>query len=51
MTARGDALLCTDGPVRTLVGLALAPDANRCAARFFCLRFGRGEGKHQMVPG
>lgn len=78
MTARGDTLLCTNGPVRRLVGPALAPehrrdhvapyggwsagagsgclmmaapDANRCAARLFCLTFGRGEGKHQMAPG
>lgn len=110
LTARGDALfelcdalLCTDGPVRTLVDLALAPehrrghgalygglnqgridvarlrralvavplpraaegrlvlavdvspwlrpDANTCAERAFCHTFGRGEGKHQMVPG
>ncbi|MFJ2705778.1 transposase [Streptomyces sp. NPDC087428] len=27
------------------------PDANTCADRAFCHRFGRGEGKHQMVPG
>ncbi len=98
-----DALLCTDGPVRTLVDLALAPehrrgygalydglnqgrldiarprralagmplpraadgrivlaadvspwlrpDANTCVDRSFCHTFGRGEGKHQMVPG
>ncbi|WP_308340622.1 transposase, partial [Streptomyces sp. ISL-112] len=110
LTARGDALfdlcdalLCTDGPVRTLVDLALAPehrrghgalygglnqgqidvarlrralagvplpraadgrlvlavdvspwlrpDAGTCADRAFCHTFGRGEGKHQMVPG
>ncbi|WP_373317118.1 NF041680 family putative transposase [Streptomyces sulfonofaciens] len=110
LTARGDslfelcdALLCTDGPVRTLVDLALAPehrrghgalygglnqgqinvarlrralagvplpraadgrlvlavdvspwlrpDANTCAGLSFCHTFGRGEGKHQMVPG
>ncbi|MER8237528.1 NF041680 family putative transposase [Streptomyces sp. NPDC094049] len=110
LTARGDALfelcdalLCTDGPVRTLVDLALAPehrrghgalygglnqgwidvvrlrralssvplpraadgwlvlavdvspwlrpDADTCADRAFCHTFGRGEGKHQMVPG
>lgn len=110
LTARGDelfelcdALLSTDGPVRTLVDLALAPehrrgrgalygglnqgridvarlcralvkvplpraadgrlvlavnvspwlrpDANTCADRAFCHRFGQGEGKHQMVPG
>ncbi|MFJ8024520.1 NF041680 family putative transposase [Streptomyces sp. NPDC096311] len=110
LTARGDALfelcdalLCTDGPVRTLVDLALAPehrrghgalygglnngridvarlrralagmplpraadgwivlaadvspwlrpDANTCPDRSFCHTFGRGEGKHQMVPG
>lgn len=110
MTARADALfelcdalLCTDGPVRTLVDLALAPehrrghgalcgglnqgridvarlrralagvplprvadgrlvlavdvlpwlrpDASTCADRAFCHTFGRGEGKHQMVPG
>ncbi|MEV8418627.1 NF041680 family putative transposase [Streptomyces niveus] len=110
LTARGDALfelcdalLCTDGPVRTLVDLALVPehrrghgalygglnqgrvdvarlrralagvplpraadgrlvlavdvspwlrpDANTCADRAFCHTFGRGEGKHQMVPG
>ncbi|MFE7811999.1 NF041680 family putative transposase [Streptomyces sp. NPDC057433] len=98
-----DALLCTDGPVRTLVDLALAPEhrrghgalhgglnqgridfarlrralasiplpraadgrivlavdvspwlrpgANTCPDRSFCHTFGRGEGKHQMVPG
>ncbi len=98
-----DALLCTDGPVRTLVGLALAPehrrghgtlcsglnrgridiarlrralagvplpragggrlvpavgvspwlrpDADTCSDRSFCHTFGRGEDKHQMVPG
>jgi hypothetical protein len=110
LTARGDALfelcdalLCTDGPVRTLVDLALAPehrrghgalysglndgridvsrlrralagvplpraadgrivlaadvspwlrpDANTCPDRSFCHTFGRGEGKHQMIPG
>ncbi|MEV7713832.1 NF041680 family putative transposase [Streptomyces sp. NPDC088270] len=110
LTARGDALfelcdalLCTEGPVRTLVDLALAPehrrghgalygglnqgqidvarlrralasvplpraadgrlvlavdvspwlrpDASTCADRAFCHTFGRGEGKHQMVPG
>lgn len=116
LTARGDALfelcdalLCTDGPVRTLVDLSLAPehrrghgalygglnqgridvarlrralagmplpratdgrlvlvlvlvlavdvspwlrpDASTCADRAFCHTFGRGEGKHQMVPG
>lgn len=110
LTSRGDALfelcdalLCTDGPVRTLVDLALAPehrrghgalygglnqgridvarlrralvsvplpraadgrivlasdvspwlrpDASTCADRAFCHTFGRGEGKHQMVPG
>jgi hypothetical protein len=98
-----DALLCTDGPVRTLVDLTLAPehrrghgslydglnqgridvsrlrralagmplpraadgrivlaadvspwlrlDAHTCPDRSFCHIFGRGEGKHQMVPG
>ncbi|RSS04317.1 transposase [Streptomyces sp. WAC04189] len=98
-----DALLCTDGPVRTLVDLVLAPehrrghgalysginrgridvarlrralagvslprasdgrlvlavdvsprlrpDADTCSDRFFCHTFGRGLGKHQMVPG
>ncbi|QCX82904.1 hypothetical protein C9F11_46785 (plasmid) [Streptomyces sp. YIM 121038] len=110
LTARGDAmfelcdaLLCTDGPVRTLVDLALAPEHRRghgalygglnqgridvarlrralagmplpkaadgrivlaadvspwlrpgagtCADRAFGHTFGRGEGKHQMVPG
>jgi hypothetical protein len=110
LTARGDALfelcddlLCMDGPVRTLVDLALVPehrrghgalygglnqgridvarlrralagtvspkaadgrivlaadvapwlrpDANTCPDRSFCHTFGRGEGKHQMVPG
>ncbi len=110
LTVRGDALfelcdalLCTDGPVRTLADLALAPehrrghgalyggldqgridvarlrralagvplpraadgrlvlavdvspwlrpDATTCADRAFCHTFGRGEGKHQMVPG
>ncbi|WP_443041531.1 NF041680 family putative transposase [Streptomyces sp. B21-083] len=110
LTSRGDALfelcdalLCTDGPVRTLVDLALAPeyrrghgalygglnqgridfarlcralasiplpraadgrivlaadvspwlrpDANTCPDRSFCHTFGRGAGKHQMVPG
>lgn len=29
LTARGDALLCTDGPVRTLADLALAPEHRR----------------------
>jgi DDE superfamily endonuclease len=29
----------------------LRPDANTCADRAFCHTFGRGEGKHQMVPG
>lgn len=110
LVARGDALfelcdasLCTDGPVRTLVDVTLAPehrrghgtlygglnqgqidvarlrrtlvstplpraangrivlaahvspwlrpDANTCPDRAFCHTFGRGEGKHQMVPG
>ncbi|MFD7030263.1 NF041680 family putative transposase [Streptomyces sp. NPDC059917] len=98
-----DALLCTDGPVRTLVDLALAPehrrghgalyaginrgridvarlrrtlvdlplprasdgrlvlavdvspwlrpDASTSSDRSFCHTFGRGLGKHQMVPG
>ncbi|MFD7262225.1 NF041680 family putative transposase [Streptomyces sp. NPDC059874] len=98
-----DALLCTDGPVRTLVDLALAPehrrghgalyaglnqgridaarlrralvgvplpraadgrlvlavdvspwlrpDADTSSDRSFCHTFGRGLGKHQMVPG
>lgn len=98
-----DALLCTDGPVRTLVFLALAPehwsghgppysglnragstwaglrraltgvplpraaegrlvlavdvspwlrpDADTSSDRSFCHTFGRGLGKHQMVPG
>ncbi|GGY78647.1 hypothetical protein GCM10010300_22890 [Streptomyces olivaceoviridis] len=27
------------------------PDANTCADRAFCHTFGRGEGKHQRVPG
>ncbi|AIA01356.1 transposase [Streptomyces noursei] len=110
LTARGealfvscDALLCTDGPVRTLVDRApapehhrghgtlygglnqgqidvarlrralvatplprasdgrivlaadvsrwLRPDASTCPERAFCHTFGRGEGKHRMVPG
>ncbi|MFI1585092.1 NF041680 family putative transposase [Embleya sp. NPDC020630] len=110
LTRRGDALfeladavLCADGPVRTLVGLSLAPehrrghgalydavnggridtdrlrdalarmplpraadgrivlavdvspwlrpDADTSPDRSFCHAFGRGEGKHQMVPG
>jgi hypothetical protein len=98
-----DALLCTDGPVKTLVDLALAPehrrghgslygglnhgridvarlrrtlaglplpraadgrlvlavdvspwlrpDAATCPDRSFCHTYGRGEGKHQMIPG
>jgi hypothetical protein len=98
-----DALLCTDGPVRTLVDLALAPehrrghgalygglnkghvdigrlrrriaglalpkaadgrlilavdvspwlrpDAATCPDRSFCHTYGRGEAKHQMIPG
>ncbi|WP_331739828.1 transposase (plasmid) [Streptomyces goshikiensis] len=98
-----DALLCTDGPVRTRVDLALAPehrrghgalysginhgridlallrraltsvplpragdgrlvlavdvspwlrpDADTSSDRSFCHTFGRGLGKHQMVPG
>lgn len=29
----------------------LRPDANTSADRAFCHTFGRGEGKHQMVPG
>ncbi|MFD7129725.1 MULTISPECIES: transposase [Streptomyces] len=29
----------------------LRPDASTCADRAFCHTFGRGEGKHQMVPG
>jgi len=110
LTGRGDALfeltdslLCTDGPVRTLVDLALAPehrrghgslygglnqgridvarlrravaglplpkaadgrlvlavdvspwlrpDAATCPDRSFCHTYGRGEAKHQMIPG
>ncbi|MFK4188926.1 NF041680 family putative transposase [Streptomyces sparsogenes] len=98
-----DALLCTDGPVRTLVDLALAPehrrghgalygalnkgrldvdrlrrtiaglplpkaadgrlvlavdvspwlrpDAATCPDRSFCHTYGRGDAKHQMIPG
>ncbi|MFG2651297.1 NF041680 family putative transposase [Streptomyces sp. NPDC048436] len=98
-----DALLCTDGPVKTLVGLSLAPehrrghgslygglnngrlevarlrrtlaglplpkaadgrlvlaadvspwlrpDAATAPDRSFCHTYGRGEGKHQMIPG
>ncbi|MFG2463824.1 NF041680 family putative transposase [Streptomyces sp. NPDC048523] len=98
-----DALLCTEGPVRTLVDLALAPehrrghgalygglnngrldvarlrrtlagvplpkaadgrlvlaadvspwlrpDAATAPDRSFCHTYGRGEGKHQMIPG
>ncbi|MFE3314926.1 transposase, partial [Embleya sp. NPDC059213] len=98
-----DAVLCADGPVRTLVGLSLAPehrrghgalydavnggridtdrlrdalaglplpraadgriilavdvspwlrpDADTSPDRSFCHTFGRGEGKHRMVPG
>lgn len=94
-----DALLCTDGPVKTLVDLALAPehrrghgglnkgrvdvarlrraiaglplpkaadgrlvlavdvspwlrpDAATCPDRSFCHTYGRGEAKHQMIPG
>jgi hypothetical protein len=33
------------------VSTRLRPDANTCAGRAFCHTFGRGEGKHQMVPG
>jgi len=110
LTRRGDALfeladavLCADGPVKTLVGLSLTPehrrghgalydavnqgridadrlrdalarlplprasdgrivlavdvspwlrpDADTSPDRTFCHTFGRGEGKHQMVPG
>jgi hypothetical protein len=29
----------------------LRPGANTCAGPSFCHAFGRGEGKHQMVPG
>ncbi|MDH6228961.1 hypothetical protein M2169_006017 [Streptomyces sp. MJP52] len=29
----------------------LRPDAHPCADRAFCHTFGRGEGKHQMMPG
>ncbi|WP_435839050.1 transposase [Streptodolium elevatio] len=98
-----EAVLCADGPVRTLVGLSLAPehrrghgalydavnhgrinvgrlrnalarlplpqaadgrivlavdvspwlrpDADTSEGRSFCHTFGRGEGKHQTVPG
>lgn len=98
-----DALLCADGPVKTLVGLSLVPqhrrghgalydavnqgridtgrlrdaparlplpraadgrivlavdvspwlrpDADTSQGRSFCHTHGRGEGKHQMVPG
>ncbi|MEU7317446.1 NF041680 family putative transposase [Streptomyces sp. NPDC007083] len=98
-----DALLCTDGPVKTLVDLALAsehrrghgalygglnkgrldidrlrrtitgmplpkaadgrlvlavdvspwlrPDAATCPDRSFCHTYGRGDAKHQMIPG
>lgn len=98
-----DAVLCADGPVRTLVGLSLVPehrrghgalydavnhgridadrlrdalvrlplpravdgrivlavdvspwlrpDADTSPDRSFCHTYGRGEGKHQMVPG
>ncbi|WP_406085820.1 NF041680 family putative transposase [Kitasatospora purpeofusca] len=98
-----DAVLCTDGPVKTLVGLALAPehrrghgalygalnrgrldverlraelsglplpraadgrlvlavdvspwlrpDADTSDARSFCHTYGRGEARHQMIPG
>ncbi|MFG2261234.1 NF041680 family putative transposase [Streptomyces mirabilis] len=98
-----DAVLCTDGPVKTLVGLALAPehrrghgalygalnrgrldvarlraelaglplphaaggrlvlavdvspwlrpDADTSDARSFCHTYGRGDAKHQMIPG
>ncbi len=98
-----DAMLCTDGPVRSLVELALAPehrrghgslygglnggcldvarlrralaglplpraadgrlvlavdvspwlrpDAGTCPDRSFCHTYGRGEAKHQMMPG
>ncbi|GAA1587937.1 hypothetical protein GCM10009678_82980 [Actinomadura kijaniata] len=98
-----EAVLCTDGPVKTLVDLTLAPehrrghgalyaglnqgcvdvarlrrslaalplpraadgrlvlavdawpwlrpDAATCPDRSFCHTFGRGEGRHQMVPG
>jgi len=110
LTRRGDALfevadavLCADGPVKTLVGLSLAPehrrghgalydvvnhgridadrlrdalarlplpkaadgrivlavdvspwlrpDADTSPDRTFCPTFGRGEGRHRMVPG
>jgi len=98
-----DAVLCADGPVKTLVGLALAPehrrghgalygalnrghldvgrlraelaslplpraadgrlvlavdvspwlrpDAGTCPDRSFCHTYGRGDAKHQMIPG
>lgn len=98
-----DAVLCTDGPVKTLVDLALAPehrrghgtlyaalnrgrvdfgrlrtslaglplpraadgrlvlavdvspwlrpDAATCPDRSFCHTYGRGDAKHQMIPG
>ncbi|WBP91311.1 transposase [Kitasatospora cathayae] len=98
-----DALLCTEGPVKTLVDLALAPehrrghgalygalnkgrldidrlrtelaslslpraadgrlvlavdvspwlrpDAGTCPDRSFCHTYGRGDAKHQMIPG
>ncbi|MFE0023992.1 transposase [Amycolatopsis sp. NPDC059021] len=38
-----DAVLCTDGPVRSLVGLSLAPE--------FCHTYGRGKDEHRMIPG
>lgn len=50
LTARGDALfelcdalLCTDGPVRTLVHLALAPEYRRGHGALYGLRTGTPE--------
>src|ERR1019366_6717265 len=54
-----DALLCTDGPVKTLAGLMLAvdvsnwlrPGAATSPDRLFCHACGRGKGQAQMIPG
>ena len=55
-----DALLCTDGPVKTLVGLSLAPEHRRGHGamydalnpqRSFYHTYGRGKDEHHMIPG
>ncbi|GGS13122.1 hypothetical protein GCM10010236_79360 [Streptomyces eurythermus] len=47
----GHGVPTTDRGLAMDVSPWLRPDANTCADRAFCHTFGRGEGKHQMVPG